>query len=956
MFPMKIYSLLVRSGIRRIRLSAIGLGLSAALAHAGDLVGTVSAALGKGALPGATVTVVEKGLTESTDSGGRFRFAGLPAGSYTLNLRFVGYEPRIETVSVPATGVNTVALQLGAEVLRLEKLVVEGFREGRSRALQQKQNQTNIADIVSADALGNLPDRNVAEGISRLPGVNLSLDQGEGRYVSIRGVEPNLNQVLIDGATMAAPGGTRLGRAVPLDTLGAGQISQIEVIKSVTPDLDANAIGGTINIKTASAFDHRERFIAGSVAGSRNEPSGKNSPEFQFTYTDLFGAGKNWGLAASFSYDHRDFENHWVQAAWSPFTYNGAQIYLPNAYEIKPDSGSTKRGGVSLNLEYRASDGTPFFIRPSFSGARTYQNRFESLYSTTTTPAGVSLTSATTGTFTGSGTRTERREFRILVEQSLLSVSTGFKKTLGRFTLEPMLSFSGAREDRGYFNVRQFRNNAGGTGPITFDLGSFVAPRWDVDPAIDTPGKYSLRTTRDDTGLVDEATFTAKTDLRWDADRLLGGHPGFLKTGVKFTQRARTADLDSARRIPVGTWNLGAVGVLPEVPVYDGRYTSGFRLDWDKIDAFIAANPALTTFDAAASAANSIEDDYDIDEYIYAGYAMGSLKLARLTLMAGARWERTDATIRAVEARNVAGTLVGRFPKSGTTAYDKFLPNLQAVYRFTPEVLLRGALTQTIGRPAYEDARPLAQFRYDPLGNATLNPAFPNTGTVSVGNPQLSPYDSGNADLSFEWYLKGGGLLSAAYFHKSIDDPIYSYAETQQNVTYSGVALQRLDLTSKRNADSGKISGVELAAYVPFRFLPSPFDGFGLDANLTRINSSVTIPTRRGEDLPFFRQPSKISSVTLFYERYGFSARVGWTYADEQIYTLGSAPLSDIYRKARGQYDAQLRYRFSAHYAVTASVRNLTREPEQFSFGIRSLVQSSRLLDRDYRLGVNFNY
>ena len=956
MFPMKIYSSLVRSGIRRIRLSVIGLGLSGALAHAGDLVGTVSAALGKGALPGATVTVVEKGLTESTDSGGRFRFVGLPAGSYTLNLRFVGYEPRTETVSVPATGVNTVALQLGTEVLRLEKLVVEGFREGRSRALQQKQNRTNIADIVSADALGNLPDRNVAEGISRLPGVNLSLDQGEGRYVSIRGVEPNLNQVLIDGATMAAPGGTRLGRAVPLDTLGAGQISQIEVIKSVTPDLDANAIGGTINIKTASAFDHRERFIAGSVSGSRNEPSGKNSPEFQFTYTDLFGAGKNRGLAASFSYDHRDFENHWVQAAWSPFTYNGAQIYLPNAYEIKPDSGSTKRGGVSLNLEYRASDGTQFFIRPSFSGARTYQNRFESLYSTTTTPAGVSLTSATTGTFTGSGTRTERREFRILVEQSLLSVSTGFKKTLGRFTVEPMLSFSGAREDRGYFNVRQFRNNAGGTGLITFDLGSFVAPRWDVDPAIDTPGKYSLRTTRDDTGLVDEATFTAKTDLRWDTDRLLGGHSGFLKTGVKFTQRARTADLDSGRRIPVGTWNLGAVGVLPEVPVYDGRYTSGFRLDWDKIDAFIAANPALTTFDAAASAANSIEDDYDIDEYIYAGYAMGSLKLARLTLMAGARWERTDATIRAVEARNVAGTIVGRFPKSGTTAYDKFLPNLQAVYRFTPEVLLRGALTQTIGRPAYEDARPLAQFRYDSLGNAALSPAFPNTGTVTVGNPQLGPYDSANTDLSLEWYAKGGGLLSVAYFQKNIDDPIYTYAETQQNVTYSGVSLQRLDLTSKRNADRGEISGVELAAYVPFRFLPSPFDGCGLDANLTRISSSETIPTRRGEDLPFFRQPSKISSVTLFYEKYGFSARVGWTYADEQIYTLGSAPLSDIYRKARGQYDAQLRYRFSAHYSVTASVRNLTREPEQFSFGIRSLVQSSRRLDRDYRLGVNFNY
>ncbi len=943
-------------GSRPLRFAVPGLGLAVVAAHAGDLAGTVSDALGKGALAGATVTIVERNLSESTDGGGRFRFAGLPEGTYTLSVRHPGYEPATQAVGVPATGARTVALQLGAEVLRLDKFLVEGLREGRARALRQKQDRTNIADIVSADALGNLPDRNVAEALSRLPGVNLSLDQGEGRYVSIRGVEPNLNQVLIDGATMAAPGGTRLGRAVPLDTLGTGQISQIEVIKSVTPDLDANAIGGTINIRTASAFDHDGRFIAGAVAGSRNGTRGKNTPEFQLTYADRHGAERNWGLAASISYDRRDFENHWVQAAWSPFTHNGAPIYLPSAYEIKPDSGSAERGGASLNLEYRTRGGTQYFVRPSFSGARTLQHRFESLYSTTPTPAGVSLTSATTGTFAGTGTRTERREFRILVDQSLLSVSTGFKRALGGFTLEPMLSFSGAREDRGYFNVRQFRNNAGGTGPIAFDLGAFVVPRWDVDPAIDTPAKYSLRTTRDDTGLVEEHTFTAKTDLRLDADRLLSGHPGFLKTGVKYTQRARTADLDSARLVPVGAWNLGAVGVLPGVPVYDGRYTSGFRLDWDKIDAFIAANRALTTFDAAASAANSIEDDYDIDEYIYAGYAMGSVGLGRLTLLAGARWERTDATIRAVEARNVAGAVVGRFPKSGTTSHDKFLPNAQGVYRFTDRVLLRGALTRTIGRPAYEDARPLAQFRYDPLGAAASNPAFPNTGTVSVGNPQLGPYDSANADVSLEWYPQGGGLLSVAYFHKDIDDPIYTYAETQQNVTYSGVALQRLDLTSRRNADSGKISGVEIAAYVPFRFLPAPFDGLGLDANLTRIGSSQTIPTRPREDLPFFRQPGRISAVTLFYEKHGFGARVAWTHTDEQIYTLGSAPLSDIYRRARGQYDAQVRYRFGAHYSITASVRNLTREPEQFSYGIRSLVQSSRLLDRDYRLGVNFNF
>lgn len=937
---------------RLLLLLALLLGVAQTVAA--ELVGTVTDALNKNALPGADVTVVERNLTVSTDSGGRFRFSDLPEGSFTLEVRYVGYDAKRETVRLAGPGARAVAITLGGEVLQLEKLVVEGYREGRSRALQQKQNQTNITDIVSADAIGNLPDRNVAEAIARLPGVNLSLDQGEGRYVSLRGVEPNLNQVLIDGATMAAPGGTRLGRAVPLDTLGTGQIAQIEVIKSVTPDLDANAIGGTINIKSASAFDRRERFLGGTIMGTRNETTGRSNPVLQLTYTDLIGARKDWGVAASVSYDQRDFANNWVQAAWSSFVYNGSTIYLPNDFEIKPEQGSLKRGGINLSFEYRPDQETQYFVRPSFSGTRSYQNRFETIFNPTPTTANVALTSATTGVFAAAGNRTERREFRILVDQSLVGVTAGLKKTLGRITLEPMVTYSGAKEDRGYFNVRQFRNATGATGPIAFDLGSFVPTRWDVDPAIEVPSRYSLRQTRDDTGLVQEDTFTAKTDLRWDLDQVMG-RPGFLKTGVKFTRRARTADLESVRYIPVGNWNLGAVGTLPEVAVYHGRYTSGFRIDWDKTNAFIAANPTLLSYDAANSAANSIEDDYDIDEFIYSGYTMGRIKLGAVTLLAGARWERTDATIRAVEARNVAGTIVGRFPNSGSAAYDKVLPNLQGVYRPTDNLLLRAAVTQTIGRPAYEDARPLAQFRYDPIA-APVNPAYGNTGTLTVGNPQLKPYDSSNLDLSMEWYVKGGGLLSVAWFHKDIKDPIYAYAETLQNTVYSGVGLQTLAVTGRRNAERGRINGWEFTLYQPLRFLPSPLDGLGVDGNLTLIDSRTVIPTRRGADLPFFRQPGRISSVAVFYEKYGFSARLAWTYADEQIYTLGSAPLSDIYRKSRGQYDVQIGYRLSAHYALTASVRNLTREPEEFSFGIRSLVQSSRLLDRDYRLGVNFNF
>ncbi len=149
---------------------------------------------------------------------------------------------------------------------------------------------------------------------------------------------------------------------------------------------------------------------------------------------------------------------------------------------------------------------------------------------------------------------------------------------------------------------------------------------------------------------------------------------------------------------------------------------------------------------------------------------------------------------------------------------------------------------------------------------------------------------------------------------------------------------------------------MEFNIYQPFSFLPAPFDGLGVDLNFTTISSDLTVPTRAGEKLPFFRQPGSIANATLFYERGRFSGRIAWSRADEQLYTLGSAFLSDIYRLPREQYDVQLRYRLTKALAISASVRNLTRQKEQFSYGVRELMRTSRLLDRDYKLGVDFKF
>lgn len=925
--------------------------------RAGDIVGQALDAGTGGFLANVAVTVEGSGASAIADSGGRFRIVGLAAGTYRLQASHLGYGDATVTVDVPPAGDAQTTIELSSAIHRLAAYIVEGFLEGRAKALQQKREAINLLDVISADSVGNLPDRNVAEAVARIAGLNLLLEQGEGRYVSIRGAEPNLNQVMVDGATMAAPGGTRLGRAVPLDTLSAGQVSFIEVIKSPTPDLDANAIGGTVNIRTISAFDRKGRFVSGSLSGNRNGGTEQNHLASQVTYSDLFGPKNRWGLAASASYDKRSYENEWTQFGWTSVTIAGTPVYLPHDFEIKPEWGSKSREGANLNLEFRPDADTQFYLRSGYSHTDNPETRFEVIYSPNVAANNVTLTSPRAGTF-NTGNRSERRAFRYRVTQDLTNLAGGFKKSLGPFTIEPMATYSHAEEDRPYTTTREFRNASGATGPISFDFGSgFVPVRWDVDPAVDVPSKYLLSRTRDDTGTVDEKIYTAKADVRWDTLNLLG-FPGYLKGGGKFLQRARLTNLESARLRPTGAaWNLGDTGTqLPSRSVYNRRFQSLFLPDIGAIDAFISARPTQVTHDLVGESTNSIEDDYQIAEYIYAAYAMAGIKIGRLRIVGGVRGENTNATIRAVEERTIGNAPPILFPSSGRKDYSNLFSNLQGLYRFTDRLQLRAAFTQTIGRPAYEDARSLAIFVYTPILNPP-NPQFGNIGSVIVGNPALKPYAAKNYDLSLEWHARqSGGVLTLGAFRKDIANPIYTFIDTKLDVIYRGVGLQSLSYTGKFNGTTGRISGLEFSVHQPFRFLPKPWDRFGIDGNITAISSSEVVPTRPGEDIPFFRQPGKIRNLTLFFEEAGFSARIAYTYAGEQISSLGSNLLNDRYNRARRQYDGQVSFRLNRHYSVTAAVRNLTREPDELSFGIKNLVQSSRLLDRDYRVSLNFNY
>lgn len=918
--------------------------------QAGDITGRIYDDNTGAYLPGASVTLVSSGQSVVTDREGRFRISGVPVGEATIEVQYLSYSNKRETVVVPESGSADILVALNESVLKLERFVVEGYREGRAKALQQKRTATNVLDIISADSVGNLPDQNVAEALSRVAGVNLDVDSGEGRFISIRGIEPNLNNVTFNGATLAAPGvDGREGRSMPLDIIAASQISQIEVIKSVTPDMDGNALGGTINVKTVSGFDRKERFVYGSVEVGETRAIGDSVYGADFTYGNTFGADRNLGIAFAASYSKRPYVNHNTQANWA--TFNN-QLYM-STFEILPEEGERERLGLNLNIEYRPDDDTQIWVRTIYNKFDEFRTEDEIIMEARRDPVFVSPRSVTFDRM-----RYEIRGFDETTEQTLVNVTGGGSKRFNNLTVEGDVTYSYAEESNPSIRSAQFRTgNVNTPSLFSIDFSGFY-------PVIDDKGSlaaastvYPLRRFREENSAVEETTYTPRLDFRWDLDDWFGGRSGFLKVGAKYTDRNRFVDDNSVRPVN-GALNIDTFSArAPGRSVWDGRYNTRIQVNMNSAFAYLNANRSQFTVDPIESASNSIEDDYDIDEKILALYGMGSLKVNdRLTAVAGARWERTEASVTAFELREANGNFQGVFTNRGEFDYDNFLPNLQFRYTLSDRAVLRAAVTATIGRPAYESAAPISVLEYDSV-IAPVNPAFPNVGALEIGNPRLSPYEAINYDLALEYYLASGGLISAGFFHKAIENPIYEFSETLLNTTYNDIALERLDVSSVQNADSGKVTGFEVNLQLPFTtFTTGFFGGFGIDANATFIDSEATLILRPADRVPFFRQPDTIYNLAFYYQGHGFSARVAWNYQDESIRTIGGNLANDRWRADRYQTDIQAAYKFNDRYSVFFKWKNVTEQSNDLYIGDKNRLRNAEFYGSDIRAGMRFNF
>jgi len=914
------------------------------ISAAANLTGRVRDANTNAFLLGATVSLRELNREAATDREGGFVFSDVPAGTYTLATAYLGYTDVTQTVTLPGDSARPLDIAIGAEVVKLKSFVVEGAREGQARALQQKRSANMIMDAVSADAVGKFPDGNAAEALRRIPGVSLEIDQGEGRFVVIRGVDAALNNVTLNGQNVGSPA-EQGRRGLAMDSVPADLISRLEVVKAVTPDRDHNAIGGSVNIVTQSAFDRAEPFAFGSLSVGYNDFAGEWGWQAgSVTVGRVFGPQRKWGVIGGVSYSRREYASQTSDAIdWS----QAGAFFRPTTQESFDYEIERTRLGANVALEYRPQDGHQFYVRYNYNEFTDEEGRQKTGFNFAT--GTLTNQTATSGTY-NQGRAT--KEFRDYKQNHLIDALAlgGRSEFADGYQLEWQIGNSKAERETPRRVDWEFRS-AANAFPNSYVLGGTI-PIITPNAAYVNPASFPFRRARFRTDMEDEEVFSLQADVRRDAR--LGAMNGFWKVGGKLVTSEKNQDRTNYNyNLAAGAANLftladaGLAGAEP-AGFMRGRYRFGPTINLPGLQSYFMSNPGRFTYDAASSLDNSITADYDATEQVRSAYGMASINVTpTFTVVGGVRVEHTEARYAANEINTRAGVFTGYGRVELTRDYTQVLPGLHLNWRPTRQVAVRGAWTNTYGRTNYTDLAPRNILESIDLGGGIFE------GGLTSGNPGLKPFESMNLDVSAEYYLKSAGIVSVGLFRKRIENPVYRRSYTLFNTTYGGRNFSRLGVTRPENAGTGRINGLELNYQQFFNALPGALSGFGVNLNYTVTDSSVTV-FGRSDELPFFKQSDEIGNLALLYEKYGFEARVALSFNAAYLESVGNTRDSDEYTDRRRPIDVKLSYRINPRLRVFIDALNVNKAPLRTFQGEPGRSNGYEIYSWNANVGVNW--
>ena len=881
------------------------LGLSVApVVHAaeGIVIGSVKDAAKARSYNGAKIKIKELDLVTEAGRDGSFRFTSIPAGTYTLEISYLGEDTITQTVVVNDNDITRAPVVMGVGDT-IDEILVRGQRSGQASAINQQRVSDRISSIVSADAIGQFPDQNAAESLQRLPGLSIERDQGEGRFVGIRGIDPNLNNVTINGLNIPSPeSGVR---SVALDVIPSELIQTLEVSKSVTPDMDGDAIGGSVSVKSVSAFDKPRDTASVTVQASQNDLRDDTSPKLSGTFTKKLTP--EWGIAAAVSYFDRDFGSDNVES-------NGDDELEQRHYTI-----TRERLGSALNIDFRPDFNNQYFLRTLYSEFSDDEYRQANIF-----------------TFDGEDSEIERESKDRYESQSIFTLALGGEHQRDKWQIDWQLGYAKSDEDEPNALYYVFKTD---NASISSNLNT-KRPTVSQDADATDLSTYEI----DEISFEDNYTKDTETSVKLDFSRPLNiaGHVGEFKMGTKY--RSREKDRDSSITIFDGDFDNISVAQFSDASPDYSLDSFGPGLNRSTMRNFFNENRATLEIDNLNSEVESRGATYINEEDIFAAYIMGSVDIDKLRLVAGVRYERTDFStsgmrVELVENEQTDTEEVINTVWEAQRDYDHWLPSINARYIFSDKLQVRAAYTQTLSRPKFED---VAAFQIIESKTEEDEGVFVTEREAEVGNPQLQPYESQNLDLSIEYYPGDIGVISAGLFYKHIDNFVV-YADVSGTSGWEGFD----EVIQPINGDSADLSGIELSWVKAFN------NGFIVATNATFTDSDATtfLDGEKFEtSLP--NQSDRIGNLTIGYEANDFSVRLATTYKSNNFEEIDGDMLR--FEDDHMQVDFMARYYINSSMQVYFNGVNLSDEPFYNYFDTPNRNAQYESYGRTFELGFTW--
>ncbi len=879
----------------------------------------------KNVLAGAVIYIEDLKVGAVSDLDGYYILTDVVPGKHTVTATYVGYEDfTTEVNSVKGkTDILDITMNAGIQIGAVE---VVSVMQGQHRAINTQKNALQMVDVVSSDQAGKYPDSNIGDALKRISGINVQYDQGEARFGQVRGTPADMSSVTVNGNRVPSAEGET--RSVQLDLIPTDMIQTIEVNKVVTPDMDADAIGGSINLITKNSPSKR---ILSATAGTGYSAI-SNDPQLNlgFTYGDKLS--DKFGFIVAASYQNNSMGSDNTEFEWSQD--DNGDAYLKEM-QVRQYYVTRERQSYSAAFNYTINPNHKLDFKALYNRRNDWENRYR-----TKIKMNDDYTLKEVAVETKGGS--DDVKYSRLERQQTLDLSLGGEHLFGKLLMDWGATYASASELRP--DERYVAFTAGDDEQLNLN---FSDPR---QPTITNAADYltlsssgmdwELDELSESQQTITERDFKANLNFKYSFSQ--GDYASTLKFGGKVTAKKKSVDIVLTDYTDDADGTTFLVDALSTTQLQD---RSGFMLG----EAYnfgrtfttreFLGDYNLSNLGNGEVVLSESAGNYEADETVSAAYVRLDQKLgAKVDMMVGLRMENTSVSYSGHQYDEDEDTLTSTGEANNSST--NFLPSVMFKWDANKDLKLRASFTNTIARPKYSDL----------VNKVEIN----DDDEVTLGNPDLKSSISYNYDISADYYFESLGLIRGGLFAKRINDFI-----VDETVKDEYANLGTTEISRPINAGNATLLGAEISLSRDFGFISPALSCMGFSGTYTYTHSKVTdfnVDGRENEELSLPGSPESTANASIYFQKWGLTARLSYNYASAFIDELGSSSFDDIYYDKVNYMDLNLNYTFKTNYSIYADVTNILNQPLRYYQGVADRTYQAEYYGARFNIGFKVNF